>query len=242
MSSVEDKKTRAMLEAATSPLSLFPLLAGTTGGLAMFAIGHMPVVGLAVAAGAVVWGVASALVRGVSSNSIKQKVERDVLEEKKQKRIHDLEDLRSNLEDEEVSLLDEILGLQKLIQSTAATDVTQGDIISSVNDLLEKSINILFRVPMLNELEGTVRSSKAALKVIREQKNKIIDGAKMNIEVATKAMAEFNSLGAGDGNQEETRRQLSVRLEAAKEFDGQLSALQLGGVSAELIAKYSKAS
>jgi len=240
MSNLEDKKTRAMLEAVTSPISLFPFLAGTTGGLAMFAIGQAPVIAVAAAVGAVAWGFSSAVIRGCSSTFIKNKVEKDILEEQKLERILKIQSLRDNLQRDEEALLDEILGLQKLIESSSDETLTQGDIISSVNDLLEKSINILFRVPMLNELEITVRSSKAAIKVIKEQKSRIIDGAKINIEVATKAMAELNSLGAGEVNQEETRRQLSVRLEAAKEFDGQLSSLQLGGVSADLIAKYSK--
>lgn len=241
MSSLEDKKTRAMLEAATSPVSIVPFLAGSTGCIAMFAVGVTPVLGVVAAAGAVAWGIGSALVRAMSSDSIREKVERDILVEKEQESAERIKKLRQKLETSEEALLDEILGLQRLIQSASSTDPTQSDVLSTVKDLLEQSLNILFRVPMLNDLEDTVRSGKKALQVVREQKIKILDSAKANIEFVTKIIAEFNSLGTGGGSQEEIRKQLSLRLDTAKEFDGQLSALQLGGISPELIAEYSKA-
>lgn len=243
MSTVDNKKTRAMLEAATSPLTLVPTLIGATGGLAMFALVQMPILGLGIAGAALAWGLGTATLRGFSSSTIKAKVEKDILAEQKREKEARIEDLRSKLMNEEEALLDEILGLEKLLESLPSNDLTQSDINGSVKDLLGKSLSILSRVPMLNDLEDTVSSSKNALKVIREQKAKFVNGAKTNIEVATQALAELNSLGAGEGSQEEIRRQLSVRLDVAREFDGQLSALQLNGtVSADLIAKYSKVS
>lgn len=243
MSTVENKTSRAMLEAATSPITLVPSLLGATGGMAMFAFAHMPLLGLAIAGGAVALGFGAAAIRGLSSPTILSRVEKEILDEKKKEREDKLAALRNKLDPQKEALLDEILGLEKLLESLPSTDLTQNDIAASVKDLLEKSLAILYRIPMLNDLQETVSSSSNALKVIRNQKNKFVNGAKTNIEVVTQALAELNSLGTGESGQEDIRRQLSVRLDVAKEFDGQLSALQLSsGVSAELISKYSKVS
>jgi len=243
MSTVENKTSRAMLEAATSPITLVPSLLGATGGMVMFAFAHMPLLGLVVAGGAVALGFGVAAIRSISSPTILSKVEKEILEEKKKERKDKLEALRNKLNLQEEALLDEILGLERLLESLSSTDLTQNDIAASVKDLLEKSLAILYRIPMLNDLQETVSSSSNALKVIRNQKSKFVNGAKANIEVVTQALAELNSLGTGESGQEDIRRQLSIRLDVAKEFDGQLSALQLSsGVSAELISKYSKVS
>ena len=232
-----------MLEAATSPITLVPSLLGATGGMVMFAFAHMPLLGLVVAGGAVALGFGAAAIRGLSSPTILSRVEKEILDEKKKERENKLAALRNKLDSQEEALLDEILGLEKLLESLPSTDLTQNDIAASVKDLLEKSLAILYRIPMLNDLQETVSSSSNALKVIRNQKSKFVNGAKTNIEVVTQALAELNSLGTGESGQEDIRRQLSVRLDVAKEFDGQLSALQLSsGVSAELISKYSKVS
>ena len=243
MSTVENNTSRAMLEAATSPITLVPSLLGATGGMVMFAFAHMPLLGLVVAGGAVALGFGVAAIRSISSPTILSKVEKEILEEKKKERKDKLEALRNKLNLQEEALLDEILGLERLLESLSSTDLTQNDIAASVKDLLEKSLAILYRIPMLNDLQETVSSSSNALKVIRNQKSKFVNGAKANIEVVTQALAELNSLGTGESGQEDIRRQLSIRLDVAKEFDGQLSALQLSsGVSAELISKYSKVS
>lgn len=241
MSNLEDKKTRAMIEAATSPLSLVPFITGGTAGIAMYALSWTPPVAMAVAGGAIAWGVASALARAFSSDSIKQKVEQDILAEAARLKKEEIDKLLIHLTEDEESLLNEILGLQKLIKTLSANGRDLLDVSDNIKKLLEHSYMSLFKIPMLDEIQRTVGSSKAAIRVIHDQRESIRKEVKANIEYVAQLMAEFHTLGNnGYEGQSEVRKQLTLRLEAAKEFNGQMSALNLGGVSAELIAKYSK--
>jgi len=111
--------------------------------------------------------------------------------------------------------------------------------LSSIKELLDQTYITLFRIPQISKITDVTVNSKSATKVLTTQRKKIYDDAKKNVEYAANVVAEYQTIGERD-NSEEVRKQLSVRLNAAKTFDGQLASLQLSGVSPELIAQYSK--
>lgn len=240
MSTVDQKQKRAFLEAATSPVSLLPFIGGGTAGAAMLALGSSPLLAIGIAAGSIVLGVGTALFRAFNSEAIKSKVEKEILEEKRLARKAEIQSLRDSLSKDEVSLLDDVLGLQQVLESSVATDVTQIDVLNSTKELLEQTYLILLKVPNLYKVKRTVSSSKKATKAIQDQIDKISREAKENVDCAATAVAEFQGIGDRTSGQGEIRKQLSNRLEAAKVFDGQLASLQLG-IAPEMLAQYAQA-
>lgn len=240
MSTVDQKQKRAFLEAATSPVSLLPFIGGGTGGAAILAFGTSPLLAIGIAAGGIALGVGTALFRAFNSDTIRSKVEKEILAEKRLARMEEIESLRESLSKDEISLLDDVLGLQQVLESSVATDATQIDVLNSTKELLEQTYLILLRVPKLYNVKRTVSSSKRATKAIQEQIDKIAREAKENVDCAATVVAEFQGIGDRTNGQSEIRKQLSGRLEAAKVFDGQLANLQFG-IAPELLAQYAQA-
>lgn len=240
MSTVDQKQKRAFLEAAASPLSLLPFIGGGTGGAVMLALGSNPLLAIGVAAGSIALGVGTALFRAFNSDAIRSKVEKEILAENKLARNKEIENLRNRLSKDEVSLLEDVLGLQQVLESSVATDVTQIEVLNSTKELLEQTYMILLKVPNLYDVKRTVSSSKKATKAIQDQIDKISREAKENVDCAATVVAEFQGIGDRTNGQGEIRKQLSGRLEAAKVFDGQLASLQLG-IAPEMLAQYAQA-
>jgi hypothetical protein len=203
--------------------------------------GAAPVAGVVAAVGGIAWGLGSAIVRFTSSPSIEKKVTDAIKAERKLNKKRDCDNLRQSLSGDEASLLDEILGLQSLIESTSTTDIGQGELMAATVELLDQSYQSLFKIPMLNNLQKTIKSSKSATKVVVEQKRRIYDDAKENIDYVANVIAEFQTIGTTARSQEDVRKQLTSRLVAAKEFAGQLQTLSLGGLGPEQLDKYAKA-
>jgi hypothetical protein len=240
MSTVDQKQKRAFLEAAISPVALLPFIGGGTGGAVMLALGASPLLAIGVAAGSVAFGIGTALFRAFNSDAIKSKVEKEILAENRLARNQEIKNLRNELSKDEISLLNDVLGLQQVLESSIATDATQIDVLNSTKELLEQTYLILLKIPNLYNVKRTVSSSKKATKAIQDQIDKIAREAKENVDCAATVVAEFQGIGDRTNGQGEIRKQLSGRLEAAKVFDGQLSSLQLG-IAPEMLAQYAQA-
>lgn len=240
MSTVDKKQKKAMIEAAASPISLVPFIGLGTSGALMLAFGASPAIAAGIAVVGVAVGAGTALFRAFNSDVIKEKVSKEIFEEQKIAREREINELKWTLNKEEVSLLDDVLGLQQVLESNLVVDFAQQELIVSTKELLERTYLTIARIPKLYKVKKSVSSSKRATEAIKDQMNKILTEVKANIDCAATVVAELQGLGNRTSGHGEIRKQLSGRLEAAKVFDGQLAGLELS-IAPQLLSQYAQA-
>jgi hypothetical protein len=241
MSKIDDKINRAFLESATSPISLIPFLMGATGVIAMFALEISSPLGFVATVGAMIWGIGTAAYRTFYSNDISKRVLESIEDEKLIQEKNKLEALKYELEREETILLNQVISLKSLVSASLCSSPDLSDVAEQLKELLQKTYDSFYKIPVLNKLNKTVGTNKTLSKTIRDQKLKITESARQNIDFVGNQIAQFHTLGSEDASTVEVRKQLTYRLESAKEFNGQLFSLQIG-MSPEQMAQYIKAS
>lgn len=229
MARLDEIKNRAMLEVAGAPISLIPFLAGVSGYFFMFATKDFSFMGLTAATTAVAWGVTSSAYRFFYSQAVMDKVVTAIKEEQKASRNKEISTLRYTLKGQSVQILEDIVGLQDLLQTQNTDGSTASDVIISANQLLEQSLLNLKKIPSLDTLYNNTSSMKAK-QIIQDKRSEILKETKENVNFVATVVTDVQGLDSNtDTSQESMRAQLSDRLEVAKAVDQRLMSLGLNG-------------
>lgn len=215
-----------MLEVVTSPITLIPVMIGTTIIFGMLAFNSFGIILSLVSLMLIFLGVSVGYGRFFYSDEIKQKVSKALEDENILRKQEEIENLRNILSKDCLGLLDDIIGLRitiKTFMQESKDSSSSSDLLGSCYDLLERSFDNLKTIAAIQK-NGKV-SGENTKKILSSKIKSLSLEVKENIECVSSTLMDMQNKSHSQTSKDNARLDIMNRIETAKLVDLQVSQL-----------------